>query len=259
MDTAQKMYTHFSRVAPRYRQVRITDAEPVDFIRETLRDLPEIKAADVGCGDGRYDLLLFRYIKNLYLICVDINESMLKRASDYLRSHGIANFSTLRADAGIFSSEDHSLDCIFSFNAVHHFDFIRFVKNCSRAIKENGRIFIYTRLRSQNSGSIWGKYFPLFQEKETRLFEVHEIRQMLKSLPSLKLEHVKTFRFRRNTTMKHLAEKVRARHYSTFSLYKDGELEEALETFRQTIGRQFRDINNIEWFDENTLFILKPA
>jgi len=58
LDTVQNMHSHFSRLASSYRQVRTTDVEPIPFIGETLKGLPEVKAADVGCGDGRYDILI---------------------------------------------------------------------------------------------------------------------------------------------------------------------------------------------------------
>lgn len=78
----QNIHNHFSKVAFNYRRIRTTDVEPIAFIGETLRKLPEIKAADIGCGAGRYDLLLFQYINNLHLTCIDINEHMLAKVSD---------------------------------------------------------------------------------------------------------------------------------------------------------------------------------
>jgi len=78
----QNIHNHFSKVSFNYRRIRTTDVEPIAFIGETLRKLPEIKAADIGCGAGRYDLLLFQYINNLHLTCIDINEHMLAKVSD---------------------------------------------------------------------------------------------------------------------------------------------------------------------------------
>ena len=124
----QNMYSHFSHVASVYRQIRTTDVEPIAFISETLKGLPEVKAADVACGAGRYDLLLFQHLNNLHLTCIDINESMLEQVSDYLKSHGITNINTIKADGKDFPLEDNSMDCIFTFNAIHHFDFVKFIE-----------------------------------------------------------------------------------------------------------------------------------
>ena len=92
MSTPQKTYDHFSRVSSSYRTMRTTDKEPIIFISESLKNLYSVKAADVGCGDGRYDLLLFQNLNKLHLTCIDINDSMLQEASNYLKSRGFSNF-----------------------------------------------------------------------------------------------------------------------------------------------------------------------
>ncbi len=73
----QNIHKHFAKVASSYRRIRATDVEPIAFIGETLGKLPEVKAADIGCGAGRYNLLFFQYINNLHLTCIDINENVL--------------------------------------------------------------------------------------------------------------------------------------------------------------------------------------
>ena len=184
MDSAKSMYNHFSQVASEYRDVRTTDVEPIAFIRDALGKLSKVTAADGGCGTGRYDLLLFKYINNLDLTCVDINESMLEQVSDYLRRNGYGNVRTIKANADDIPLDENSMDCILTFNAVHHFDFVKFVEKCGRAIKADGKIFIYTRLRSQNAMSIWGQHFPEFSERETRLYELDEMDQWVESIDS---------------------------------------------------------------------------
>jgi len=258
MGISKTMYSHFSRIARKYRHVRTTDIEPIIHIRNTIRDFTEVRAADIGCGDGRYDLLLFQHIDNLHLTCIDINEEMLREASKYLKSHGINNFVTLKADANDFHLEDDSMDCIFTFNAIHHFDTRNFLDSTSRALKEDGWIFIYTRLRSQNARGIWGRYFPMFIEKERRLYELDEIREIVESSGSLSLKEARPFKYKRSNSLENLIEKVKARHYSTFSLYDDNELRSSLDGFKENIRKRFNDTGNIEWYDENILLILRP-
>ncbi len=84
------------------------------------------------------------------------------------------------------------------------------------------------------------------------------MKQWIKSVDSLRLETAKSFKCKRNTTLKQLVEKVKKRHYSTFCLYEEDELNEALKTFQENIRGQFQDVNQIEWFDENILLVLKP-
>lgn len=257
--SGESMYDHFSQVASRYRNVRTTDIEPVVYIGESLKHLPETRAADVGCGDGRYDLLFFRYLNNLHLTCVDINESMLEQVSNHLINHGIKDFETIQSDAGDLPLNNDAMDCIFTFNAVHHFDFIRFIESAERSIKQDGRIFIYTRSRTQNAQNIWGQYFPSFLGKETRLYELDEMTQWIESVDSLTLENTRFFEYERYATLEQLIERVRARHYSTFSLYGEKELDEAVKTFEENVRARFRDTNRIEWLDQNVLLVLRPS
>ena len=70
---------------------------------------------------------------------------------------------------------------------------LSFWKKSSEVIIEGGKIFIYTRLRSQNSRNIWGQHFPSFSEIETRLYELDEIENWIQSNGNLKLETIKQF------------------------------------------------------------------
>lgn len=248
---------HFSNIARRYRHLRKTDIEPILHIKRTLKELRIIMAADVGCGAGRYDLKLFKNLGDrLHLSCLDSNREMLQQLNEYLSRHKIRDFRTLESPAETLPLEDSSLDCVFTFNAIHHFDFSRFLKEASRALKDRGHLFIYTRLRSQNSRNIWGRYFPRFNEKETRLHELGELEESVEAVPKLKLESVEVFRYGRRASLGSLIGRARNGHYSTFHLYSKGELKEALEEFEENLRRDFSDLKNIGWFDENVLLVL---
>ncbi|MGI9535312.1 MAG: class I SAM-dependent methyltransferase, partial [Thermodesulfobacteriota bacterium] len=238
-----------------YGGMRTTDEEHIIYITEKLKHMDSIVAADIGCGDGRYDVLLFKYLNNLHLTCVDINESMLEQTSLNLKKEGIINYETIKAEASILPLEDGSMDCLFTFNTMNHFDIPKFLHEAVRVLKSGGILFIYTRLRSQNARNIWGRYFPNFCEKETRLPELGEINNMLDS--SLYLEKVKDFNIKRKDSLQRLLNKARNRFYSVFSLYEEEELEECIKKFEQNIIDNFEDMNNLEWIDEYSLLLLK--
>lgn len=153
----KRMYKHFSEIAPSYRDLRTTDLEPIRIVSKKLRDSKSVTAADIGCGDGRYDLLLFEHLNNLHLTCIDSNEAMLRHASSYLKGQGFHNFIAMKADANDLPLKEGMIDAAFSFNAVHHFDFPKFVERAARVTRDGGLIFIYTRLQSQNMRNIWGR------------------------------------------------------------------------------------------------------
>ena len=84
MVTPTDMDQHFTEVSLIYRDVRTTDRDPVERIAVELNDLPHPKGVDIGCGDGRYDLLMFETIAGLNLTCIDVNREMLDQARQFL-------------------------------------------------------------------------------------------------------------------------------------------------------------------------------
>ncbi len=259
IDNQQGMNDHFSRVANSYNNIRTTDLEPIAFIKGGLDGKRNVEAADIGCGAGRYCLKLLQHLDIHHLTCIDVNESMLEETSSYLRAAGVTNFKTVRSLAEDIPLADNSMDYIFAFNAIHHFDFVKFMEKAARVIRDGGRIFIYTRLRSQNTRNIWGRYFPLFLVKENRLYEPEELERVIKPIESLTIECMKRFKYRREASLSQLVHVARNGHYSTFSLYQKDEHEAALKEFQENITRHFSDPEKIEWFDENTLLVVRKA
>lgn len=252
------IHHHFSRIARRYRILRTTDLEPILYIKKELQKLPKIKAADVGCGSGRYTVKLFQCLGDrLYLHCIDTNPKMLKQLDGYLAQHEIKNFQIREASAEDLPIEDDSLNCIFTFNAIHHFKLLGFLEEASRVLKNNGHLFIYTRLRSQNGKNIWGKYFPLFNQKETRLYELNELKEISRKISKLKIQSVEYFKYKRVSSLDWLVEQAQNHHYSTFNFYTEEEFAQSLDKFKQNLRLHFKDLKNIKWFDENILLVIR--
>ena len=74
-----------------------------------------------------------------------------------------------------------SCDVMTCFNAVHHFDLARFAGEASRVLTPSGQLVIYTRTPEQNRRTIWGRHFPEFAARETRLHEVNDVRAALEA------------------------------------------------------------------------------
>ncbi|MFC1979983.1 class I SAM-dependent methyltransferase [Chloroflexota bacterium] len=254
---AQKdIYEHFSDVAVLYNNLRTTDLEPVIFIKNMMNGNGNIAAADIGCGAGRYSLQFLLHLDLHHLACIDVNESMLEQASSTLRAAGLANFSTIESAAEQIQLTDNSIDYIFTFNAIHHFDFLAFMQEAARIASDGGSIIIYTRLRSQNAENIWGKHFPFFLTKENRLYDMDELEQMITTIPALNIQCVKRFRYLRTASLGQLVNLARNRHYSTFSLYGNEEFASALKGLQRNITRHFSDPEHIKWFDEYTMLVV---
>jgi ubiquinone/menaquinone biosynthesis C-methylase UbiE len=249
---------HFSKIAHRYHHLRTTDVEPIIFITRRLKKLEKIEAIDIGCGAGRYDLLLFRYLDSkLRLTCADFNSEMLNTLEKNLQDNRISNFTSVNATAENIPSQDSAYDCVLTFNAVHHFNLREFLSESTRILKPGGYIFIYTRLPDQNSRNIWGSYFPMFNQKETRLYTLDSFLQTVTEVPNLYIESVENYKYGRISTLNQLIDLARSHHYSTFSLYSPEELEEAIKGFSDNIQTKFKDQRRVRWFDENSLFVIR--
>src|SRR5262245_64435881 len=123
-----EMDEHFSKVAARYNDIRQTDHEPVAYIRDLLSKCECGSAGDVGCGPGRYALLLLQMMPQLHPTCVDRNSEMIAETTRLLRAANVDRFKAAIGDASDFPLESKSVDAIFTFNAIHHFIFLFFFR-----------------------------------------------------------------------------------------------------------------------------------
>ena len=178
MSTDYKHGDHFRKIAPRYQSLRTTDEEPIIYITHQLKSLTAIKAKDIGCGTGRYTQLLFRHLRDkiTFIYGIDYSEKMLGQFNRRFVEDSIRVAGTIKASAMCLPLSEESLNCIFTFNAVHHFPLLEFLREMARILQDGGYLFVYTRMRSQNSRSVWGRFFPLFTSKETRLYEEDELK-----------------------------------------------------------------------------------
>ena len=163
VTTSADMNRHFAEISSVYRSVRTTDREPVERIARVLDGRSRlVEGADIGCGDGRYDLAMFEAIANLSLTCIDASAAMLEQVDALLRANGIERFRTRHATAESLELEPGRYDFVSSFNAVHHFELAEFLRRSRDGLRDGGELFVYTRLPEHNARTIWGRCFPGF-------------------------------------------------------------------------------------------------
>ena len=143
------------------------------------------------------------------------------------------------------------------FNAIHHMDAVSFLNGAAPTLNPTGRIFIYTRFNEQNANSIWGKYFPKFMEKETRLTDREQVQQWAKCLNGLTLEDIRYFTYKRISTIDNLVNRAANHNYSTFSLYEPEEFKEALFQFQARLKLEFPDPEHVEWTTGNVMLVFR--
>lgn len=253
----QDMYAHFSAIASKYRRVRTLDTKPISHIKDKLKEKSKISMADIGCGDGRYSLEFLRcFDDSFYIHCVDYNEKMLESLEYYLIEQNTTNFCVRLGDANRLPLDNNSMDCIVTFNAIHHFDVPKFLSESLRALKDDGHLFIYTRLKNQNFRSIWGEHFPLFADIEDRLYELDELEQYIQNA-DMNMHSTRMFGYSRTSSLDRLVTQAKNNHYSTFALYNKEIFDESLEIFQQNIKKNFDDLEQIKWHDENILLEIR--
>lgn len=245
---------HFSRVAASYNELRVTDPEPVNLMARSLAGLPAVTAADVGCGTGRYAIELMRRLGDrAFVYFIDRSRHMLEQLRTDLDVLDVPRFEILHSKAEKLPLPEDSVDCMLTFNAIHHFDLTSFFREASRTLRPGGRLFIYTRFRDQNERGIWGRHFPDFVEKEKRLFDEDHLMRTIGCADGLILRDLTRFSFQRSATFDCLIHRVRSKHYSTFCFYEPDELERAIRGFEANLKKRFGALNTLEWVDENVM------
>lgn len=226
----------------------------------SLAGLSAVTAADVGCGTGRYMLELRRHLgEKLFAYFIDSSKGMLQQLRVDLDSLDIPGFDILHSRAESLPLPDGSLDCMLTFNAIHHFDLIRFFREAGRTLRPGGLLFIYTRFRNQNERGIWGQYFPDFAEKEKRLYDEEHMTRTIGSAEGLVVRDLTHFSFQREATLDYLTHRARNKHYSTFCFYEPDELERAIEGFEANLKEALGAFDALEWVDENVMITVEKV
>src|SRR5512139_1886431 len=104
----RNMDEHFSDVADKYNEIRTTDQEPIEYIRDLFSNRAQLIAVDIGCGPGRYALRLLQKMPQLHLICLDQSSKMIAETTRLLHVANIDRFEATIADASAFPLGPHS-------------------------------------------------------------------------------------------------------------------------------------------------------
>jgi ubiquinone/menaquinone biosynthesis C-methylase UbiE len=251
---------HFSHIAASYNELRVTDPEPVDLMARSLAGLSAVTAADVGCGTGRYTIELMRRLGDRpFIYFIDRSRHMLDQLRTDLALLDIRGFEILHSNAEKLPLPEDSVDCMLTFNAVHHFDLTSFFREAGRTLRPGGLLFIYTRFRDQNERGIWGQHFPDFAEKEKRLYDEDHLMRTVGRVDGLTVRDLTRFSFQRSATLDCLMHRVRNKHYSTFCFYEPDELERAIRGFEANLKKRFGTLDTLEWVDENVMITAEKA
>ena len=259
---------HFTEVSSQYEKFRELDLRAVHIISEVLAGVidqrhPVVRLLDVGTGEGRYldavsESLSASLANRVLPIGVDLSPAMLTQA--HIRnSHVGPGAQYLVGASEMLPLLTASCDAVTSFNAVHHFDLSRFVSEASRVLMPSGQLVLYTRTPEQNRRTIWGRYFPEFATRETKLYHRSDLQLALQADGVLDSIRVQMIPWKITTSLSRLIEQVVHFHYSTFRLYPSDLLREAIDTFEYRVRQEFSDMERITCENDHIIVMAKRA
>jgi ubiquinone/menaquinone biosynthesis C-methylase UbiE len=229
---------YFDTISTQYDKVRGREilGEVLARVAEFAR--PEDLVVDVATGTGLFSIPLAA--AGYHVLGLDANASMLRVAQEKARRQGV-DFQALRSKAERLPLPRHSVSVMLSTNAIHHFNLRRHFREVQRALKPGGRYLIFTRFQCQNRRSIWGKLFPDFAQKETRLYTPKDFEHLARECDALALEKLDELSFTKRFDPHRLLKVAAQRKYSTFAMYSDREFRKALKVFEQRIAEYDAD------------------
>ena len=258
-----RLSDHFAKVAARYRTLRELDFEAVRIVSDVVARAVDpgrpVWLVDVATGSGRYldavnHCLGSALAMQVVSIGLDLSPPMLRQARIRNRHAGLRTRHLVGA-VETLPFRASSCDVMTCFNAVHHFDLARFAGEASRVLTPSGQLVVYTRTPEQNRRTIWGRHFPQFATRETRLHEVNDVRAALEATGAFRSVRAQTVAWLVTTSLFRLVEQVTHYHYSTFRLYSEDALRAAIDTFRQRMQQAFRDVTHITHDNDHVLVI----
>ena len=254
---------HFAEVSLRYRSLRELDLGAVRFISGVLARAPDrgrpLRLLDLGTGAGRYmeavgESLSAALASGVFPIGLDLTPAMLKQAR-IQNGHAGLRAQHLVSTVEMLPLHASSCDAITCFNAVHHFDIARFMGEASRVLTPAGHLVLYTRTPEQNRSTIWGRYFPEFATRETRLHRVEDLCAALEANSAFASVRARIIPWKVETSLSRLVEQATHYHYSTFRMYSDDALHAAIDTFRHRVSQAFQDATRIRHDNDHVVVI----
>jgi hypothetical protein len=91
---------------------------------------------------------------------------------------------------------------------------------------------------------------------ENRLYELDELEKHIQNA-DMSIHSTKVFGYSRTSSLDRLVHQAQNNHYSTFTLYDKETFDESLEAFQQNIKKNFGDLGQIKWYDENILLEIR--
>lgn len=226
---AAKQKHHFDDIAHDYERYRGSEIWP-SLLHSLSSIVPKTGTVlDVATGTGLFGIRLAQ--EGFHVIGVDLNPRMLAQATRKAKEQG-CSFNAVVGSAEELPLHEKSISLMYTTNAIHLFDLQAHFREVSRVLKPGGSYIVYTRFKKHNDRSIWGRLFPLFAEKETRLYNPEDFERLDRQLHGLVMQSLNELSFEIPFSHDQLLQDAHRRKYSTFAFYDEAEFSRACSTFR---------------------------
>ncbi len=91
---------------------------------------------------------------------------------------------------------------------------------------------------------------------EDRLYELDELEQHIQNA-DMNIHSSRVFGYSRTSSLDRLVHQAQNSHYSTFALYDKETFDDSLKIFQQNIKKNFDNLEQIKWHDENILLEIR--
>ena len=131
----ERYYSTLRRLPRRLRQLApfVVEALP-SFKRCNVKSV-----LDLGCGAGRHCVYLAK--NGFDVVGVDVSESALRMANEWVRKERLTNVSFIRATMTNLPFSGSRFDAVISVSVIHHAikkDIVKTIDEVYRALKKNG-------------------------------------------------------------------------------------------------------------------------
>ena len=121
--------------------------------------------ADIGSGTGKFAYFLLQ--RGSKVFCVEPNDDMRHMAEKELSAY--PNYYSVKGDAENTALGNESVDIVTAAQAFHWFDVQKFKRECSRILRDNGRVVLLWNVRNMTDRvnkelyDIFTRYCPSFK------------------------------------------------------------------------------------------------
>jgi ubiquinone/menaquinone biosynthesis C-methylase UbiE len=199
-------------------------------LRRDLADSDVRTIIDLGCGVGRFSLLL-REVFQARVYGIDPSQRMLATAIATPAAHLV---TWLRASAEALPIAEARIDLVFLYLVYHHLrDPLAALRECIRVLSSSGHLLVINATVEILDSLRWLPFFPSARQIDSTRLPTRAKLSEVAGKAGLTLIRQSTVLYPAASSLSTYAEHVAARTFSTLQLVSDEEFSRGASEFRR--------------------------